>query len=146
MVEKQDKRNLLFVEDNPADARLLFEAIRESGRIEENSVTHLTDGKMALDFLNRNGDFTDSLRPDLIVLDLNLPLFSGKEVLSFIKNNQELKHIPVIILSSSLSHVDISFSYKNHANCYIKKPVGFEEFFEIVRSIENFWFETTTLL
>ena len=134
---------ILMVEDNPGDIELTREAF-ESGRLNNN--LHVTeDGELALDFLHQRGRFTDSPRPDLILLDLNLPKINGHEVLSEIKKDANLKTIPVIILTSSADEQDIKKTYDNQANSYVTKPVKIDEFLRVTKAIENFWIEIVKL-
>jgi chemotaxis family two-component system response regulator Rcp1 len=134
---------ILLVEDNPGDIRLTEEALSENKVV--NSLHVARDGVEALAFLRREGRFAGAPRPDLILLDLNLPKMDGYEVLSEIKNGPELKRIPVVILTASDAEQDILRSYDLYANCFITKPVGLNEFIEIVRSIEGFWVTIVTL-
>ena len=134
---------ILLVEDNPADIRLTEEGLKEA-RI-ANHLTAVIDGDSALDFLHRRGAYTDAKRPDLILLDLNLPGVDGRTVLAHIKENPELKTIPVVVLTSSVAETDIAKSYEAHANCFISKPIDFNGFLQVVRSIENFWFTVVSL-
>lgn len=134
---------VLLVEDNPADVRLTKEAFRE-GRIVNNlNVVH--DGVEAVEYLTRRGPYKDAIRPDLILLDLNLPRKSGREVLEEIKADPDLRRIPVMVLTTSKAEQDLQRAYSLHANCYITKPVDLDKFFDIVRSIEHFWFDIVTL-
>lgn len=134
---------VLLVEDNPGDVRLTQEALRD-GRVLIN--LHVTrDGVEALEFLRREGRFSTSPRPDLILLDLNLPRKSGREVLTEIKADEELKRIPVIVMTTSKAEQDIQRAYSLNANCYIAKPVELDEFLDVVRSIEDFWLTIVTL-
>jgi CheY-like chemotaxis protein len=130
--------HILLVEDNPADVRLTEEAMRESKIL--NSLSVVNDGVEALAFLKKEGNYINASRPDLILLDLNLPKKDGREVLEEIKNDSGLRTIPVVVLTTSEAHTDVVKSYNLHANCYITKPVELEKFMEIVRVIENFWF------
>ncbi len=128
---------ILLVEDNPGDVRLAKEALKESKM--RNRVFVVEDGVEALAFLRREGEYADSPRPDLVLLDLNLPRKSGREVLAEIKSDDELKRIPVVILTVSRSDEDILKAYDLHANCYVTKPLDFEQFMKITKSIEDFW-------
>lgn len=128
---------ILLVEDSPGDIRLTKEALKES-RI-YNSLHVVTDGIEAMDFLNKAGNYIDVPTPDLILLDLNLPKKNGFEVLGEIKGNPGLQAIPVIALTTSESEKDILLSYKMHANCFISKPVEYDSFFNVIKSIEDFW-------
>lgn len=129
--------NILLVEDNPGDVRLIKEGLLEDKVFQEMHVTK--DGEEALDFLRREGRYSEAPRPDLILLDLNLPKKDGREVLAEIKNDPELRHIPVVILTTSEAEQDILRIYEHHANCYITKPVDLEQFIKVVKSIEDFW-------
>lgn len=134
---------ILLVEDNPGDIILTKEAFRMA-KIQNN--LHIAeDGEKALDFLLKRGDLKDSPKPDLILLDLNLPKINGKEVLSQIKMTEILKRIPVVILSSSQAEQDINKSYDLYANSYITKPIDMEKLAMIVQSIEGFWFSVVQL-
>ncbi len=128
---------ILLVEDNPGDVRLTREVLSE-GRI-RNTLNVATDGVEALDFLHRRGVFADAKPQDLILLDLNLPKMNGREVLAAIKNDPELRHIPVVVLTTSAAEEDIVSAYDLHANCYITKPVDLNQFVKVVQSIEDFW-------
>jgi CheY-like chemotaxis protein len=128
---------VLLVEDNPGDVRLTQEVLRE-GKI-SNRLSVAIDGVEALAFLRRESAFADAPRPDLILLDLNLPKKDGREVLAEIKDDESLRQIPVVVLTTSKAEEDIIRSYELYANCYITKPVDFEQFITVVRSIENFW-------
>jgi len=134
---------ILLVEDNPGDARLCQEALRE-GKI-RNNLHVVEDGQQALDFLNQTGQYTEAIRPDLILLDLNLPRLDGREVLRRIKEDESLKQIPVVVLTTSKAEEDIVRSYDLHANCYITKPVDFEQFIRVVKSVEDFWLTVVRL-
>jgi chemotaxis family two-component system response regulator Rcp1 len=129
--------NILLVEDNPGDVRLTVEALRE-GKVRNR--LHITrDGMEAMAFLNREGGYSDVPRPDLILLDLNLPKKDGHEVLAEIKEDPVLKCIPVVVLTGSKAGEDILKTYNLHANCYITKPVDWEQFIAVVKSINDFW-------
>ena len=134
---------ILLVEDNPGDVRLTREGLRE-GKVLSN-LTVVDDGVKALAFLRRSGEHRDAPRPDLILLDLNLPRLSGREVLAEIKGDPELRSIPVVILTSSQAEQDIVRAYELNANCYITKPVDLEQFITVVKSIEEFWFTVVRL-
>jgi two-component system, chemotaxis family, response regulator Rcp1 len=134
---------VLLVEDSPGDVRLTREAFKDA-KVHIN--LHVaSDGAEAMDFLNRVGKYSDVPRPDLILLDLNLPKKDGREVLDEIKQSPALKSIPVVILTTSASEADILRSYRLHANCYITKPVGLEGFLEVVKSIDGFWLSVVKL-
>ena len=141
MIEKPIE--ILLVEDNAADVRLTEEALKE-GKV-RNHLHVARDGMEALDFLHRQGKFKDATRPDLILLDLNLPRRDGREVLADIKNDPGLKMIPVVVLTTSSAEADILKSYKLHANCYITKPVDLEQFVNVVKSIDDFWLTVVKL-
>jgi two-component system, chemotaxis family, response regulator Rcp1 len=134
---------ILLVEDNPGDARLTREAFKEACVASHLSV--VGDGVDALAFLRRQGKFAAAARPDMILLDLNLPKKSGLEVLADVKIDAELRRTPVVILSTSQAEQDITRSYDLYANCYITKPVNLEEFIAVVKSIEEFWLATVQL-
>jgi CheY-like chemotaxis protein len=134
---------ILLVEDNPADIRLTREAIKEF-KI-HNTLHVITNGVEALAFLRREGGYADAARPDLVLLDLNLPKKNGLDVLKEIKTDEALQHIPVVILTASKADQDVLDAYYLHANCYITKPVGLAQFEKIVRSIEEFWFTIVAL-
>ena len=134
---------ILMVEDNPADVRLTREAFKE-GSI-QNSLHVVKDGVEALAFLRNEGPYGDAPKPDLILLDLNLPRKDGREVLADIKNDPVLRRIPVVILTTSRSEADVLRSYDLHANCYVTKPVDLNQFLDVVRSVEGFWLAAVTL-
>jgi len=125
------------VEDNPGDVRLAREALKESKV--KNRLFVVEDGVEAMSFLRQEGKYAGAPRPDLIILDLNLPRKSGREVLAELKNDEDLKRIPVVILTVSRDEEDIIRAYNHHANCYITKPLDFGKFMEITRAIEEFW-------
>lgn len=129
--------HILLVEDNEGDVFLVTEALEEGKVINKMSVTR--DGKEAMDFLDKKGKYENIQLPDLILLDINLPKKNGHEVLEYIKEKDELKQIPVIMLTTSSSEKDILLSNKNHANCFITKPVDVDHFLKVIYSIENFW-------
>ncbi len=134
---------ILLVEDNPGDVRLTVEAFKEAKLRNHLHVAH--DGQDALNFLRRRGKHADAPRPDLILLDLNLPRKDGREVLGEVKADPELKQIPVIVLTVSTAEEDILKSYNLNANCYVSKPLELERFLAVVRSIQNFWLTIVTL-
>ncbi len=138
-----DPVEILLVEDNPGDVRLTQEALREAKV--RNNLHVVGDGEKALAFLRREGEFHDAPTPDIILLDLNLPKKHGQEVLSEIKSDPVLRRIPVVVLTTSKAEEDILRSYDLHANCYVTKPVDFEQFIKVVRSIEEFWFTVVKL-
>jgi two-component system, chemotaxis family, response regulator Rcp1 len=134
---------VLLVEDSPGDVRLTREAFKDA-KVHIN--LHVaSDGARAMAFLKREGEYAKAPRPDLILLDLNLPKKDGREVLGEIKEDSSLKTIPVVILTTSSSEADILRSYQLHANCYITKPVGLEGFLTVVRSIDSFWLSVVRL-
>jgi len=132
--------HILLVEDNPGDARLTLEAFREVR--EGTRLSHVHDGSEALDFLRRHGVFTGAAKPDLILLDLNLPRKDGREVLAEIKSDARLRHIPVVILTTSSAESDVGRAYDLKANCYVQKPPQFDAFQQVVRCIDEFWIGT----
>ena len=129
--------DILLVEDNPGDVRLTREALKEAKF--RNELHVVCDGVEAVDYLRRRGAFASVLRPHLILLDLNLPRKDGREVLAEIKNDPDLRRIPVVVLTTSEAEVDILKAYDLHANCYISKPVDIDQFMTVVRAIEDFW-------
>jgi two-component system, chemotaxis family, response regulator Rcp1 len=134
---------LLLVEDNPGDVRLTKEALKDAKIL--NNLNVVNDGVEAMAFLHREGKYADAPRPELILLDLNLPKKSGREVLAEIKSEPHLKRIPVVVLTSSAAEQDIIRSYNLHANCYITKPVDLDQFIRVVKSIEEFWLTVVKL-
>ncbi len=134
---------ILLVEDNPGDVGLTKEAFSESKL--KNTLIIVTDGVEATEYLHKEGKYSNATTPDLILLDLNLPKKDGREVLEDIKNDPDLKTIPVVVLTTSDADEDVVKSYENHANCYIRKPVDFEKFIEVVQTIESFWFSIVRL-
>lgn len=137
--------NILLVEDNPGDVRLTKEALKETRFFENVNLSVVPDGEAAIHYLYRQGKYANAEMPDLIFLDLNLPRKDGREVLKEIKQDQKLRVIPVVILTNSESEQDIQKSYDLHANCYITKPVDINRFFEVIKSIETFWFSIVKL-
>lgn len=135
--------HILLVEDNEGDVFLTKEALEDSKIISKISVVR--NGKDALDFVFQRAAFADVEPPDLILLDINLPLKNGHEVLAELKSSQLVKHIPVIMLTTSSSETDINKSYNNHANCFVTKPVEVNDFLDAVTSIENFWLNIVQL-
>lgn len=131
-------RNILLVEDNPAHSDLAVEALRDS-KIQVD-VHVVNTGEKALDYLYNEGEYSNSIKPDLILLDLNLPGIDGKEVLVQIKNEPSLKCLPVVILTTSEAESDILSTYNQFASCYIKKPVDFDQFFRVMQQLTDFWF------
>lgn len=134
---------ILLVEDNPGDVRLTQEVLKE-GRV-LNNMCVVYDGEEALQFLRREGRYQRASRPDLILLDLNLPKKDGREVLKEIKKDSELRKIPVVVLTTSRADTDVCRAYRLNCNCYVTKPVDLEQFIQVVKSIEDFWFTAVTL-
>ena len=134
---------ILLVEDNEGDARLVIEALK-GGNIKID-LHHVRDGVEAIQFLNREGRFKDASRPDIILLDLNMPRMDGRELLEKIRTQDNLSSIPVIVLTTSRSEADIAQSYQLQANCYIPKPVDFNTFTEVMHRIKQFWFNVVSL-
>ncbi|CUW40934.1 Signal transduction response regulator, CheY-like response regulator [Magnetospirillum sp. XM-1] len=134
---------ILLVEDNPGDARLAQEALKE-GRM-TSRLKVVVDGVEAMSFLRREGPYAGSPRPNLILLDLNLPRKDGRQVLAELKADEDLRRIPVVVLTTSQAEQDILRSYDLHANCYITKPVDLDRFISVVRSIEEYWCSVVTL-
>ena len=137
------KIHILLVEDNPGDARLTLEAFRQAGVA--NRLSHVTDGVEAIEFLRRRGAHTEATRPDLILLDLNLPCKDGREVLAEIKSDATLRRIPVVILTTSQADEDILRAYDLNANCYVSKPTDWEQFNRVIRCIDEFWLKVAKL-
>jgi CheY-like chemotaxis protein len=135
--------DILIVEDNTGDARLIKEIFKENKVV--NSLYFVNDGVEALDFLKGKGKYKGIPVPDLIILDLNLPRKDGREVLAEIKSDENLKHIPVVIMTISQLEEDILKSYNLHANCYVTKPIDLNQFVKVIQSIENFWFTVVKL-
>lgn len=135
--------DILLVEDNPGDARLAIEALNES--TVPNTVHAVRDGEEAMAFLHQEGKYASAPRPDLILLDLNLPKKDGREVLAEIKENPDLKCIPVVVMTTSNAEDDIRKTYNLHVNCYVTKPVEFDHFMKVIKSLEDFWLATVRL-
>jgi two-component system response regulator len=135
--------DILLVEDNPGDVRLAREALKESKLL--NKLYEVEDGIKAMAFLRQEGAYSDVPRPDLVLLDLNLPRKNGREVLAEIKADETLKRIPVVVLTISRAEEDVLKSYNLYANCYISKPFDMEQFVQVVKSIEDFWFSIVRL-
>ncbi len=135
--------NILLIEDSPTDVLITREALESAKVI--NNLQVAEDGVEALAILRRQGRYANSARPDLILLDLNLPRKDGREVLQEVKNDEQLKMIPVVVLTTSKAEEDVMKAYGQHANCYITKPVDFSEFASVIKSIERFWFAVVTL-
>jgi two-component system, chemotaxis family, response regulator Rcp1 len=142
-VERNGPIEILLVEDNPGDERLTREALKE-GKVYSN-LHWVKDGVEAMEFLRRQGKYSGVPRPDIILLDLNLPKKDGREVLQDIKNDPELKRIPVVVLTTSKAEEDVLRTYNLHANCYVTKPVDLEKFMVVVKSIDVFWLTVVTL-
>ncbi|MDA8155315.1 MAG: response regulator [Actinomycetota bacterium] len=135
--------DILMVEDNPADVKLAREALRDA--MLNVSMHAVPDGDKAMAFLRREGEYKNAPHPELILLDLNLPGKDGRQVLKEIKEDSRLKHMPVVVLTTSHAEEDICNAYKLQAGCYITKPVDFDEFTNVIRAIENFWFKVIKL-
>lgn len=134
---------ILMVEDDPADVELTRESLEQS-KLELN-MTVVHDGGEALDYLYRCGPYRNAARPDLILLDLNLPGKNGRDVLDNIKRDKDMKGIPVVVLTTSRSQADVADLYRLGCNCYVQKPLGLEEFNQVIQSIENFWLTVVRL-
>lgn len=135
--------DILLVEDNPGDVELVKEALSDAKV--RNALHVVTDGVQAMQFLRREGPYAQAPCPDLVLLDLNLPRKNGREVLQEMKSDPNLSFIPVVVLTSSRQEEDILRTYRLHANCYISKPVDFEQFLNVVKSIEDFWLTVVKL-
>jgi two-component system, chemotaxis family, response regulator Rcp1 len=136
--------NILLVEDNPADVRLMEEALKETA----NALTRLhvvMDGAEALEFLHRQGEFAGAPRPDLMLLDLNLPRVDGRQVLAQVKSHPDLRRIPVVVLTTSPSEDDIIDAYNQHVNSYIRKPVDLDDFLAALKAIDHYWLGSVEL-
>ncbi len=134
---------ILLVEDNPGDVRLTTEAFKEAKV--RNNINVVMDGVEAMAYLRREGEYAEAIRPDIILLDLNLPKKDGREVLAEIKVDEDLKRIPVVILTTSKAEEDVIRTYNLHANCYITKPVDLDQFMTVVKTIEDFWLSIVKL-
>ena len=143
MTDAQGPVEILLVEDNPGDERLTREVLKE-GKVYSN-LHWVKDGVEAMEFLHRRGKYRDAPRPDIILLDLNLPKMDGREVLQEIKGDDALKRIPVVVLTTSKAEEDVLKTYDLHANCFVTKPVDLEKFIVVVRSIDAFWLTVVTL-
>lgn len=128
---------ILLVEDNPGDVRLTREALKDTKVL--NNLNVVMDGVEAMAYLRREGKYADAVRPDLILLDLNLPKKDGREVLKELKADEKLRHIPIVVLTVSQADQDILRSYELYANCYISKPINLDQFVEVVKAIDEFW-------
>jgi chemotaxis family two-component system response regulator Rcp1 len=135
--------DILLVEDNPGDVRLTIEALKE-GKV-RNTLNVCKDGAEALDYLFRRDKYAEAKRPDIILLDLNLPKKDGREVLAEIKSDPNLRRIPVVVLTTSRAEEDVMKSYDLHVNCYITKPVDMNQFIDVVKAIDSFWFSIVQL-
>jgi CheY-like chemotaxis protein len=142
-LERDEPIEILLVEDSPDDANLTVDALRD-GKL-RNRVTVIDDGEEAMIYLRRQGNHAAARRPDLVLLDLNLPRKNGREVLAEIKQDPDLRRIPVVIMTSSDDEKDILAAYNLHVNCYVTKPVDLEQFMGVVKSIEHFWFSIVKL-
>jgi chemotaxis family two-component system response regulator Rcp1 len=134
---------ILLIEDNPGDVLLTREAFKECSQ--EHNIVSVKDGVEGFKYLKREGSYKDSIPPDLILLDLNLPRKDGRELLKEIKEDEDLKMIPVIILSTSKNEMDIEKCYELNVNCYITKPVELDNFIEVIKSVETYWIQTAKL-
>jgi len=134
---------ILLVEDSPADVRLTMEALKEAKVL--NKLNVVDDGVKAMQFLRRQEPYAKAPRPDLILLDLNLPRKDGREVLEEVKRDNDLKRIPVVVLTTSQADEDVVRAYDLHCNCYITKPVDFQQFMHVIKSIEDFWLTVVRL-
>lgn len=134
---------ILLVEDSPSDTDLTVEALKE-GKV-YNNLHVVEDGVQAMEFLRRQGAYADAPRPDLIMLDLNLPRKDGREVLAEIKGDPSLRPIPIVVLTTSRAEQDVLRAYELNANCYVTKPVDFTQFIDVVQTVENFWLSVVTL-
>jgi two-component system, chemotaxis family, response regulator Rcp1 len=143
MNDNTEPIEILLVEDNPGDARLAVEALKDSKV--SNNLYHVRDGVEAMQFLHRRGEYADAPHPDLILLDLNLPRKDGREVLAEIKEDSDLRLIPVVVLTTSEAERDLVRTYDLHANAYIIKPIDLNRFIEVVQAIEDFWFAIVKL-
>lgn len=143
MAHESHAIEILLVEDNPGDARLTLEAMRDAKV--HNRIHVVEDGVEALAFLRREGSYGDAPRPDLILLDLNLPRKDGRAVLAEVKADPDLKRIPVVVLTTSQAEDDVLRAYDLHANCYVTKPVDLEQFMKIIKQIDEFWVKVVTL-
>jgi chemotaxis family two-component system response regulator Rcp1 len=142
-LDKARAIHILLIEDNPGDIRLTQEVLKE-GRI-HNQLSVVTDGEKALQFLRKEGEYRNLPAPDIILLDLNLPKKDGREVLAEIKNDPALLRIPVIVLTTSNAEQDVLNTYSHHANCYITKPVDFNQFIGVIKTFEDFWLNIVKL-
>jgi two-component system, chemotaxis family, response regulator Rcp1 len=141
--ETNHQIDILLVEDNPGDVRLTMEALKEAKLL--NTINNVPDGVEAMAYLRQESKYAKAVRPDLILLDLNLPKKDGREVLAEIKSDPNLRRIPVVILTTSRAEQDILKAYNLHANCYITKPVDLDQFVKVAKSIDDFWFTMVRL-
>jgi len=142
-MSEREPVEILLAEDNPGDVKLTRKALEQGNLV--NNLHVVNDGVEAMAFLHNEGEYAGKPRPDLVLLDLNMPRMSGREVLEAVKGDEELKRIPVVVLTSSEAEEDIVSSYEMHANAYLTKPVDFDGFIDIVGTIENFWLEVVKL-
>jgi CheY-like chemotaxis protein len=142
-VTRAEPIEILLVEDDPGDAKRTIEALKD-GRL-RNRITHVKDGLEAMNYLWREGEYADAPRPDLILLDLHMPRMNGQEVLAEVKEDPDLRRIPVVMMTASAQEKDIMAAYNQHVNSYVVKPVDIEQFIAAVRSIEHFWFTIVKL-
>lgn len=136
---------ILLVEDNLADARLTFEALKDGKLTNYKQIHHVTDGEKAIKYLTCQPPYEKATRPDLVLLDINMPKINGIEVLRFVREHETLTGLPIVMLTTSCSEKDIIESYDLHANCYVYKPVDFQTFVDVVDKIEDFWFTVVKL-
>ena len=134
---------ILLVEDNPGDVRLTQEAMRDAKVL--NRLNVVPDGVTALEYLRKESRYANAVRPDVILLDLNLPRMDGRELLAIIKGDDNLKRIPVVVLTTSAAEEDVLRAYNLHANCYVTKPLELDQFIEVVKPIDSFWFSIVNL-
>ena len=142
-MDKVKPIEILIAEDNPGEVRLTVKALEQSKL--KNKLNVVPDGIEAMKYLRQEGNYCDVVQPDIVFLDLNMPRMDGRQVLAEMKEDQSLKHIPVVVLTTSDAEQDVVCSYQLHANCYITKPVDMEQFFKVVTSIEDFWFKIVKL-
>jgi len=143
MYQNRNNSNILLIEDNDADSTLVKNALLQASPTYNINICN--EGAKAMKYLRREGKYADAKRPDLIILDLKLPKLNGYDILTFVKSNKTTKCIPVVVLTTSEMLHDINKSYLNHANCYITKPVNFEEFIEKLKIVKNFWLNVVKL-
>ena len=143
MLQATRTLQVLLIEDNPGDVRLTQEVFKESTK--DINLEVIMDGLEAIKYLNKESPYHQSITPDLILLDLNLPKLDGREILKRIKADENLRKIPVVVLSTSTAEQDVHHSYSLHANCFINKPIDFDSFFAIIKQIEDFWLSSIVL-